>query len=367
VIDAIFASEVARRFELVRFATNHPGPARRGPLGRAGNAALARTLGLDGAWNLDARDVLARFAAALDARPDLVHLHSWHGWDFWLAARMARLARLRGAASLLHVHGNFDAFEPTWSGAKRAAFRRALRAPDRLVVLSESWERWFTAWMDAARIEVVPNGVDTERFRPAAERPLTPLRVLFLGTRDPDTKGAYDLLAAAPSIFEAVPSAQIIFAGEDAERIEARCVRGREWASRCEFVGALDRTGVEAQLAAAHLLVLPSHREAFPVALLEAMACGLPVVASDLHAIREALPVPDGGALVAPGDAGATSALASAMIALLRDASWRARAAVANRARVAERYDQRRFAAAIDRLYTQALAPAAQGGSGMRR
>lgn len=353
VIRTIFESAVAERFELVRFSTNHPAAPRRGAIGRAANAARARVLGLDAAWNLDARDLLRRFDAALAAvRPDLVHLHSWHGWDFWISARMAQRARRRGAAALLHVHGNFDVLYDDWSRAKRAAFRRALVAPDRLIVLSHSWREWFARHLDASRIEVVRNAVDAERFAGIGAAPHEGVRLLFAGVRDPELKGAYDLLAIAGDVVRAAPAARFVLAGEDVESLEERLVRGSPLAARVEFAGAVAADAMPALFARCDALLLPSHREALPMVLLEAMAAGLPVVASDLHAIREALPADVGNALVRPGD---RAELARQVAALVCDAGARVRAGAANRARIEAAYDLRHFESAVEAVYRRAL------------
>lgn len=361
VVASIQESEVAARFSLVRFSTNHPGPRARGPLGRAFNALRARAGGLDGARNLDAADLVRRFEAAIGEGFDLAHLHCWHGWDFWVSARMARAARERGVASLLHLHGNFDALHPGWSRARRRAFERALATPDRLAVLSESWKRWLTGHVDPARVDVVPNGVDTRRFRPTPARAArTEVRALFLGTRDPDTKGAHDLLAAIPEIAAAAPAVRFVFAGEDRERLEQHFVTGTPLAGHCVFVGALDAEGVLAAYAEADLLLLPSHREALPMALLEAMACGLPVIASRLHAIEEVLPVPDGGIGIEPGD---RAQLVRAIVAAAGDPAWRRRAGAINRARIEAGWDRRHFADALVASYERCIAQARERGS----
>jgi glycosyltransferase involved in cell wall biosynthesis len=266
---------------------------------------------------------------------------------------MAHAARERGIPSIHHVHGNFDVIEPGWSRAKRAAFRRALTAPDRLVVLSESWKRWFAGHLDASRIEVLHNAVDTARFAPVQRERGDALRVLFVGTRDAELKGAYDLLAALPEIVRAEPRARFVFAGEDPERLEERFVRGTPLAQHCSFAGRRSAEEMPALYASADLLVLPSHREGMPMALLEAMATGLPVVASDLHAIREVLPAAGGGACIRPGD---RAGLAAAIVALLADPARRSAAGAANRARVARDFGLARFAERLASLYDRLLA-----------
>jgi glycosyltransferase involved in cell wall biosynthesis len=97
--------------------------------------------------------------------------------------------------------------------------------------------------------------------------------------------------------------------------------------------------------------VLPSAWEAFPIGVLEALACGVPQVATDVGGTREAV-VPETGVLVPPGDPGV---LADAVIALLRDPDRRARMAVASRGRHAERFTVARMVAATAAVYDEVL------------
>jgi glycosyltransferase involved in cell wall biosynthesis len=347
---------LAPRFELTPHTTASAAAAR-GVAARALNSLAARALGFDGAWNLDARDRLAAFRAALAAGIDLVHLHSSHGYDFWLAARMARSARDRGVPAIHQLHGNFDVVYPRWSRVRRAAFARALRLPERLVVLSQSWRRWFADHVDAERIEVLPNCVDVARFPMRCDPPPGgALRLLFVGTRDPDVKGAYDVLAAAPEIARAAPEVRFTFVGEDTADLESRCVHGTELARYVEFAGAKRPDEMPACYAAADVLLLPSHREAMPMALLEAMATGLPVVASAIAAIPEVLAAPEGGVLIAPGD---RAALVRGVLGLARDPDWRRRAGAANRARIEREFDRAHYAERLCALYLRVLEKAA--------
>jgi glycosyltransferase involved in cell wall biosynthesis len=342
VLDAITRSPISERFIFERFATNRQRSGDRSLVGRGLNVLLARGFGFDGAWNLDALDVVASFRSMLASRPALVDLHCSHGWDFWVSVRMAAAARRARAASLLHLHGNFDVVWPQWSHTRRAAFRRALLIPDRVIVLSESWRAWIAPHCDPGRVEVVPNGVDTARFAPRTTSHVgEQLRVLFVGTRDASIKGGHDVIAVAGEIARVVPEVRFVFVGEDTENLESQYVQGRPLARHLEFLGRQPPAAMPALYANSDVLLLPSHREALPVALLEGMASGLPVVASGLHSIREVLAPTEGNATIDPGD---RAELADAVINLLRDPARRRRAALSNRARIESAYGMQRFA-----------------------
>jgi len=353
VIDHIFASALAQRFELVRFISNDPRYHRHSPPARVANTLLSRALGFDGSFNLSARGLVAAWCKALECRPDLVHVHSSHGWDFWIAIRMIRAAQRRGAVAIHHVHGNFDVYYPRWSSVRRAAFRRVLQVPDRFVVLSRSWESWFSRHLDPARIEVLYNCVDVHRFPPRVDAPpRDEVRLLFVGTRDPDIKGAYDLLAVAPAVVRQAPNVRFVFVGKDTGRLEERFVRGTPLERHVEFKGFRTVGEIVADFEAADVLLLPSHMEAMPMALLEGMAAGLPVLASGISSIPEIVEEPAGGVLIRPGD---REALERGILALVADGAWRRRAGAANRRLAEERFDRPRFADELARIYEDTL------------
>jgi glycosyltransferase involved in cell wall biosynthesis len=355
VIQTILDSALRDTYEFSVMSMSEVRHTARNPLSRVLNSALARGFGFDGVVSLESRGKLAAFRSALEReRPDLVHLHSSHGYDFWLSAWMAREARRRGVRSLLHVHGLFDVVVPRYSALRRAVFARALRAPDRMIVLSEGWKRWFSDWCPPERLAVVRNCVDLRRFpAPRFGRERSGTRVLFVGTQEPQRKGGYDILRAAPDVIRAEPGVRFVFVGADLEDLEARFVRGTPLAPHFEFAGNQSAAEIAPYFADADLLLLPSYSEGLPIALLEAMAAGLPVVACPVNGVPEAMAEPENGIFVAPGDA---AALARAIVELARDPARRERIGRANRARAELEFDRTHFADRLGEVYASVLA-----------
>ncbi len=175
------------------------------------------------------------------------------------------------------------------------------------------------AGVPAARLWPIANGVDLERLRPVGSARRAELRhllglpagplAIYAGRLAPE-KGLDVLLAAWPAVLREAPDAYLLLAGagEQRQALEAQAARlglGR----RVIFAGARD--DVAPLLQAADLFVLPSYAEGLPLALLEAMACGLPVVATAVDGTAEL--VQDGvtGRLVPPHD---TEALARGLV-----------------------------------------------------
>jgi glycosyltransferase involved in cell wall biosynthesis len=151
------------------------------------------------------------------------------------------------------------------------------------------------------------------------------------------------LLAAAPRIIEAGATVVVVGDGAEADALRAaadpRVVFLPFEAPSARYLRGLD------------VYVLPSEWEAFPIGLLEAQACGVPQVATDVGGTREAL-VPETGLLVPPGD---PDALARAVVELLRDPERRAAMSAASRARHAERFTVERMVAETAAVYGAVL------------
>lgn len=163
-----------------------------------------------------------------------------------------------------------------------------------VVANSQGLRQLGLAFDPQTKIDVIPNGVHLEHF-PAAQRSWQPLRMLFVG-RVVYQKGL-DLLLDALAGFEAQDWSLTI--GGDGPRLESlrQQAAALGLGERVEFCGWLDRQELVERLAAANLFVHPSRHEGMPNAVLEAMASGLPVLASQI-AGNEELVTPDCGMLV---------------------------------------------------------------------
>ena len=206
------------------------------------------------------------------------------------------------------------------------------------------------------RVEVIHSGVDTERFRPrpTPADPTRPFTVLCVGTLH-EVKGQAVLVDACRQLRDAGVEVRvrIVGEGEDEAMLSDR-IAAAGLGSTVTLDGRLNRAQVIEALGEADLLVAPSviasngKREGIPVVLMEAMSCGLPVVASRLSGIPELVDDEVSGVLVPPGDA---ASLAAAIRRLVEDADLRARMGTAARARIERDFDLTTNAGAIlDRI-----------------
>lgn len=227
---------------------------------------------------------------------------------------------------------------------------------------------YLQAGLPAEKLVQIPSGVDVERFKPANESEKQALReklglpvhatiILFLGGMEA-RKGAHRLLEAYREVAAQHPRAHLALVGP-AERFEAGYRQKLEedihqWKleHRLTFRPQLVEHPEE-YLRAADIFALPTSREGFSMAILEAMACGLPVVASDIPEIA-GCQVNDGvhGLLVPYED---SSALGEALSRLLIDSHLRKRLGEAGRARVLQEFSQENIIERYLALYKQIL------------
>jgi phosphatidylinositol alpha-mannosyltransferase len=139
-----------------------------------------------------------------------------------------------------------------------------------------------------ANWEIIPNGVDTDFFRPNGRRPDDALaqgpRLLFLGRLDP-RNGLETVLRAMPTVLERYPDTTLVVAGDGPLRpLYERLAR--PVAERVRFLGRVNGDRPEVY-GSADLYLCPTTKASFGITLLEAMACGTPLVVSDITGFRE--------------------------------------------------------------------------------
>jgi colanic acid/amylovoran biosynthesis glycosyltransferase len=178
------------------------------------------------------------------------------------------------------------------------------------------------------RLHVVRMSVDLERYQPRArEHHDGPLRVLFVG-RLVAEKGPDLLVDAVGALDPGAVSVRIVGAGPLREHLEAKVAElGRD----VTLVGPLGQDELPDEYAAADVLVLPSAAEGLPVVLMEAMACGVPVVTTRITGIPELVEDGVSGILVTPGRA---DLVADALVRVRKDPDWAERLGMAGHAAV---------------------------------
>jgi len=284
--------------------------------------------------------------AARAFSPYRFHLwHSFHYGDDYTEAVIARLAGVR--------HWVFTKKNMMWR--HRAWYVRSLLASRVAAQNTDMLREFFDSRLFRYKTRLVPRGIDTEKFRPGLEARLGLRSHLEIGSRLlvgcvanlVPVKGLETLIEAAAKC----PDIVVVFAGKPLDANYAATLRDQvvraKLEERVHFLGGVD--DIPALLSELDVFCLPTHGEGSPVALLEAMGCGLACLASDSPGTRDAIEHPRNGWLVPPED---PAALAAALDAL-RDPATRTMLGQAARARIEQQFTLEREVAAHTALYDE--------------
>jgi glycosyltransferase involved in cell wall biosynthesis len=257
----------------------------------------------------------------------LVYLNpSFDARSIWRDGFLAWLARRRGAKVVVHFHGGRPR-EVLDRRLSRAAFRGTIAKSDRLYVLSREQQAELTDL--AAQAEIVPYVIDAQAFSVLGPR-TDARRILFL-SRMAEDKGVLDLVDAAARLSADALDVELLLAGDGPVAGDAlkRC---RDLRLAHRYLGVVRGRRLRQTFTDADIFALPSwHAEGFPLAILEAMAAGLPVVCTPMGAIPDRLEDGKHALFVPPRE---PERLATALRALLTDHALRREMSRANRAYV---------------------------------
>jgi glycosyltransferase involved in cell wall biosynthesis len=241
--------------------------------------------------------------ACVGRRIDVAHLHMSFGGSVVRKLALLRIASMFRVPTILHLHGSeFAVFcdrLPPWL---RHHVARGISHADRVVVIGNYWRDYLvnTLRISSHKIVLIANGVPLPRLPVDMEGSAEPCRVVYLGALG-QRKGTSDLLKALASPMLKHLSWNAVIAGNgDIDRFRAEAAAlGLD--TRVTIPGWVGPEDARDLLRSAAIFVLPSYNEGLPVALLEAMAMGVPVITTSVGAIPDLNINGRAGFLVPPG------------------------------------------------------------------
>ena len=256
------------------------------------------------------RDFSRLIRTLVRVRPDAALVHATSSPSILRDWMFMVTARLFGARVICHYHGTLHArFPSVRTRIGRAVGRLMMSVARRVIVLSPTFQREMGEAWKRDDLVCAPNMADVALFRSVpADTPAPWLAsgeraVLFVG-RMSAPKGIYDLFDAIPRVIERHPQARFVLVGvaesdamEPVIRAEAQ---RRGIAGRVTFLGSLEGRDKAAAFVTSKMIVVPSWTEAFPLVIPEAMAAGLPVIATAVGAIPDFVKEGEDGFLIAP-------------------------------------------------------------------
>ncbi|MGE5765235.1 MAG: glycosyltransferase [Mycobacterium leprae] len=299
-------------------------------------------------------------------RPDVVHAHFWmSGLAALAAARPLGIPVVQTFHALGVVKRRHQGHKDTSPAQRIAIEEHLVRELDRIVATcSDELFELVRIGADRRRVSVVPCGVDLTRFRPegaADARQPGLYRVLFVG-RLVERKGVGNLISALAD----VPDAELVVAGgpdrtglgRDREIRRLRALAERHGVlDRVDFRGRVGRETLPALMRSADVVACVPWYEPFGIVPLEAMACGVPVVASAVGGLIDTVVDGKTGVHIPPRD---PDAIAAALTELLPDVERRRAYGAAGSRRARARYSWGRIASATLQVYDELAAPTAR-------
>lgn len=282
------------------------------------------------------------------AQIGVLHVHSSSRVSFFRKSAFILLALGARVPVILHIHsGRFDQFYNDELGPLGKRFVRILfTRVSRIVALSKNWQELFRSIAPKAKITIVRNAVELSDAH--TKRDHSGQRViLFLG-RMCEQKGFYDLLHVLARI-QSDEQEVVLWAGGDGDA-EAALTEARKLGieNRLRLLGWVSGDAKQQAFNEADIFCLPSYAEGLPMALLEAMAVGLPVVTTPVGGIPEIVTDGKEGFVIEPGD---LNAMRAALTNLLLNNDLRLRMGAAAYRRIEEEFSLKAVLPQIEVLY----------------
>lgn len=277
--------------------------------------------------------------------PDIIHIHVAADKDFIQKDIFHKLCKIMHRKTILHMHGSgFKTWFAGLNKKQKVKVKQSLSKADSLIVLSDSWKKYYYSISNNKKIFVINNAIEDIDFKKYKRiYPKNEFIVLFLSNIC-KRKGAYDLLKAIKSIDE--KAIKFVFVGpyEDKEKLFKE-VNKLKINDKCRFVGEIIGKERFKYFASADMFVLPSYAEGLPVAILEAMSFGLPIISTNVGAIPEVIEG-ENGILIRPGD---IAELKKAILMITKEDKIKYK--INNKKKINDKYTQKIFKSKLREAY----------------
>jgi glycosyltransferase involved in cell wall biosynthesis len=289
------------------------------------------------------------FACLLMRQVDVVHLHVSERGSMLRVGLLVWLAVLFRKPVIMHTHGcEFHLFFEQLSRPLQALVAKTFRRCSAVIALSDSWRQYYIdhCRLNPHRVVVMLNPVKVPLHVPRRTQSKR-VKFVFLG-RIGQRKGAFDLIQAVAQLPLAQQQRLELWLAGDGDLAHATALIEKFQLEHCiQLLGWINPETRDRLLSEADVFLLPSHNEGLPVAMLEAMAWGLPVIVSPVGGIPELVQQGQQGFLV---EAGNVAAITQAMLTLLTHDQQRLRLGQAARQQV-QHLDVNHYHRALYRLY----------------
>lgn len=244
-------------------------------------------------------------------KPDIVYMHMSYKGSFTRKYSIHLLCKLLGRKDVIHLHGSeFLQWYNKLNNKKQNKVKKLLRECDCFIVLGEKWKNIIEKIEPKAKTVVINNSVCIPE---AITKWNETFLLIFLGVLIP-RKGLKDLLNAISQL-DTKNNFKLIIAGTGEQEKELKeMTELLSINDKVEYVGWLDAIAKIQLLKKSQVLVLPSYNEGLPIAIIEAMSYGLPIISTDVGDISTAVIHGENGFLFRPGDVDTLTSLLDQII-----------------------------------------------------
>ncbi len=247
------------------------------------------------------------FPALYRFRPHIIHIHTSQGIAWFKDTFYVLVAKIFHCHVVLHVHAaDFNKLYGKRSRPMQKYTAKVMGLADAIIAVSEEWSNRLAEIVPSERVFTFKNCIAVSAVFPGSpHRSKDGTKALFLGSVGP-RKGAFDLLEAMGRLKSSCCLLDAWIAGYEERRGDLFMAHTRreelQLGDNYQLLGAVCGTKKEDLLSKASMFVLPSYDEGLPMAILEAMAAGLPIIATPVGGIPEVVKDGYNGFLVTPGD-----------------------------------------------------------------
>lgn len=233
---------------------------------------------------------------------DLIHIHMSYRGSFYRKYIVTKECKKYNKKVIIHLHGSeFKEFYKNGTNNLKRKIKELFTIADCTFVLGKDWKNFIKRIAPKSHILVINNAISMPEITEKEEDKIP--HILFLGALI-KRKGVIDLLNAARTIQKSVQNPFILNIAGSGEEENAlkKYVEINRMKEYVNFLGWIDNEEKKKLLASSDILVLPSYNEGLPIAILEALSYGLPVVSTNVGSISEAIENNKNGFLYNPGD-----------------------------------------------------------------
>jgi len=257
---------------------------------------------------------------------------------------------------LFHIHGGkFDKFYKNNNRLAKFYIREILNMSDRIITLSLTWKNFLESIIPKNKITIIENFVNSSQFTRFEREDNTSkniITVLFVGGPGAEEKGLYDVFKAIPIVKKKFNNIMFLFvACPSIEKLNI--IHEKELiTSHTKFLGYIYNEKKIRIFYESDIFILPSYSEGLPITMLEAMAAGLPVIATSVGAIPEVIEDGKNGFLIKTGD---YHALAEKILILAKDKKLRQKMGKNNIEKIRKQYGEEVVIKKLNNVYEKLL------------